>query len=165
MSSVERMRIKVDLPEPFEPRIPTISRRLIVIVTLSTARTSRFAAIFSASFLRQRSKGRGFLNILVTPSMTTASFVSSILTDTAGCISTFIAIDFISSFKVAKERYPQDIVRSKLYIFDWYFDCQNSSGAVQLDTDVDANEHFSHYMLHLKEYIQNTTIFFFLTLK
>src|SRR5581483_1469538 len=75
MSSVESIRISVDLPEPLAPRIPTISRRLIVRLTLSTARTSRFSL---ACFLPgKRNTGRDFLKVLVTASITTASmFVS-----------------------------------------------------------------------------------------
>src|SRR5436305_5979718 len=137
MSSVDKMRIKVDLPEPFEPRIPTISRRSIVMVTLSTARTSRF----SSFFLRQPNKGRGFLNILVTPSMTTAFFVTSIARSSIGCISTCIATGFISSFWTAKE---PCISLSIMHLSGWYIDRLNRLRPVQAYKYLDSHRHFLH---------------------
>ena len=84
--------------------------------------------------------------------MTTASFVSSLTTGTAGCISTFIAIYFISSLETTKERYPQDILSvSILHIIDWYIGPQNSLRPVQLDIGFDPNDHRFHCMPHLKE--------------
>ncbi len=84
--------------------------------------------------------------------MTTASFVSSLTTGTAGCISTFIAIYFISSLEMTKERYPLDIVLiSILHITDWYIGRQDSLRPVQPGIDFDPNDHCFHYMLYLKE--------------
>src|SRR5690348_5036535 len=91
INSVERIRINVDLPEPFDPRIPTISRRLMVMVTLSTARTSRLS--FFAFFRAQLSIGRDFLHTLETPSITTAAMVVSITMSSNSDFSNTFCID------------------------------------------------------------------------
>src|SRR5947209_20253543 len=80
ISNVESMRTSVDFPEPLAPRIPTISRRLIVRLTLSIARTSCFRLFSLRALLGQRSNGRDFLNTFETPSTTMASFEESITT-------------------------------------------------------------------------------------
>ena len=77
MSKVESMRMRVDFPEPFAPRMPMISRRLTLMVTLSTARTSRFSSSF-CTLPGQRNKGLDFLNIFETPIISTASLLVSI---------------------------------------------------------------------------------------
>src|SRR5947209_4362241 len=117
MSSVESIRISVDLPEPLEPRMPTISRRLMVMLTLSTARTSRLASFCPSFCVRQRNKERDFLNILVTPSMTTAFSVKSMAISSIVCVSTSIAMSLRSSFAWGEEHYP-NISSSIMDIFD-----------------------------------------------
>src|SRR5438874_12129935 len=133
MSSVESMRIRVDLPEPLEPRMPTISRRLMVMLTLSTARTSRLASFCPSSFVRQCNKGRDFLNILVTPSMTTAFSVTSMAIFSIVCVSTSITMSFKSFFARGEEHYSFSIV----HISDWYIDRQNSVKPVHLYKKLD----------------------------
>src|SRR5579872_2390258 len=134
MSKVERIRINVDLPEPLAPRMPTISRRLMVMVTSSTARTSRFLFFSSSFFLRHGRRGRDFLNTLLTPSMTTASLVMSSVTFSTTGISTYVAIEYKSSFDFARE-YHSHLLRcsSITAIPGRYTELQNRFAPVQLD--------------------------------
>src|SRR6266852_8952167 len=74
------MRTSVDFPEPLAPRIPTISHRLIVRLTLSTARTSSFRLFSLRALPGHRSNEWDFLNTFETPSMTMASFEESMTT-------------------------------------------------------------------------------------
>src|SRR5579863_5890513 len=140
MSNVERIRINVDLPEPLAPRIPTISRCLTVSVTLSTARISRFLSFSSSFFLRQRKRGRDFLKTLVTPSMTTASFVVSMVTFSITGVATYVAIENESSFEFASEYYLHLLRSSSIRRFSGgYTELQNRLTPVQLDTNFHAH--------------------------
>src|SRR5437588_4463579 len=117
ISNVESMRTSVDFPEPLAPRVPTISHRLILRLTLSIARTSSFCCLCSlCSLPDQRSNRRDFLNTFETPSMTIASFEASMtrFSKRGVCIVMF-STDMYSLLLKKRNKKP----------WDWIVFCQS----------------------------------------